>query len=73
MTKGQFDEYSEDEQRRIKYILKFAKVAVEADKIRGRNKEEIMKDANASARHRMPGESMKEMTQMYASSQKEEE
>lgn len=67
MTKEQFDEYDDKTQRRIKLILKFAKVAVEADKIRGRNKKEIMQDANASARHRMPGETLKETQRMYSS------
>lgn len=73
MTKEQFDEYDEKTQRRIKLILKYAKVAVEADKIRGRNKKEIMQDANASARHRMPGETLKETQRMYSSYNDKEE
>lgn len=60
MTKEQFEEYDEDEQLRIKKILKFANVAVEAAKRKGISKEKIMEEANRSARHRMPGETLKE-------------
>lgn len=60
MTKEQFEEYSEDEQLRIKRILKFAKVAVEAAKRKGISKDKIVAEANKSARHRMPGETLKE-------------
>lgn len=67
MTKSQFDEYDEVEQRRIKLILKYARIAVEADKRRGRSKKEIVADATASARHRMPGETYKETKGMYTS------
>lgn len=60
MTKEQFEEYSEAEQLRIKRILKFAKVAVEAHKRVGNSRDKIVKEATASGRHRMPGETLKE-------------
>lgn len=60
MTKEQFEEYSEEEQLRIKKILKYANIAVEAAKRRGVSKEKIVEEANRSARHRMPGETLKE-------------
>ena len=60
MTKDQFEEYSEDEQKRIKFILKFAKIAVEAHKRVGNSKDKIVQEAVKSGRHRMPGETLKE-------------
>lgn len=60
MTKEQFEEYNEEEQLRIKKILKYANIAVEAAKRRGVSKEKIVEEANRSARHRMPGETLKE-------------
>ena len=71
MTKEQFDEYDEQTQRRIKLILKYAKIAVEADKLRGKNRKEIIADANAGARHRMPGETLKETQRLYQSYKEE--
>lgn len=65
MTKDQFDAYDEKEQKRIKMILKFARIAVEADKRKGKTKKEIVEDANASARHRMPGETLKETQELF--------
>ena len=60
MTKEQFEDYDEDEQRRIKMILHFAKIAVEAAKRKGVSRDKIVEEANRSARHRMPGETLKE-------------
>lgn len=68
MTKSQFDEYDEQEQKRIKMILHFAKVAVEAAKRRGISKDKIVEEANRSARHRMPGESLRETQAGFAAS-----
>lgn len=70
MTKEQFEEYDEDEQLRIKKILKFANVAVEAAKRKGISKEKIMEEANRSARHRMPGETLKETQIGFATTSK---
>lgn len=60
MTKEQFEEYEENERNRIKNILKYAKIAVEAGKRCKMSKEQIAEDANRSSRHRMPGESLRE-------------
>lgn len=70
MTKEQFEEYDEAEQLRIKKILKFANVAVEAAKRKGISKEKIMEEANRSARHRMPGETLKETQIGFATTNK---
>ena len=67
MTKEQFEEYDEEEQIRIKKILKYAKVAVEAHKRCGNSREKITEEANRSARHRMPGETLKESQRSFAS------
>ena len=69
MTKEQFEEYDEKEQIRIKEILKYAKIAVEAAKRQGKSKEEIRVEAQKSSRHRMPGETWKENQAGYAASQ----
>lgn len=69
MTREQFEEYSETEQIRIKEILKYAKIAVEAAKRQGKSKEEIRAEAQKSSRHRMPGENWKENQAGYAASQ----
>lgn len=67
MEKSQFEEYSEDEQKRIKNILKYAKIAVEAQRRLGMSKEDIAKSGSASARqHRMPGEGLKETQANFA-------
>lgn len=60
MTKEQFEEYDEDTQKRIRRILKYAKVAVEAGRRCHLSKEQIAEDANRGARHRMPGETLRE-------------
>lgn len=69
MTREQFDEYNEVDQIRIKEILKYAKIAVEAAKRQGKSKEEIRAEAQKSSRHRMPGENWKENQAGYAASQ----
>ena len=60
MTEEQFNEYTEDEQRRIKLIIKYAKIAVEAARRKGLSRDVIKEEANKSARHRMPGEGLTE-------------
>ena len=70
MTEDQFNEYDEKEQKRIKLIIKYAKIAVEAAKRRGVNKDKIREEANRSARHRMPGEGLSENQAGYAVSER---
>lgn len=68
MTKEQFEAYDEDDQKRIRRILKYAKVAVEAGRRCKLSREQIAEDANRGARHRMPGETLKETQAGFASS-----
>lgn len=68
MTKAQFEEYNEVEQERIKKILKYSKIAVEAAKRKGISRDKIIEEANRSARHRMPGENLRETQAGFASS-----
>lgn len=68
MTREQFDEYSEQEQKRIREILKFAKIAAEACKSKGLNKEDIQ---NATKiKHRMPGEDLKTTQEAFQAQSK---
>ena len=61
ITKDIFDKYSPDEQKRIKLIMKYGNVAIEAAKLKHLSKEEIREYARSGTRHRMPGESLSEM------------
>lgn len=67
MSKQQFDAYSEEEQLRIRKILKFAKIAVEAHKRVGNSRETINKESLKSGRHLMPGEGLRENQAGFAS------
>lgn len=71
MTQEQFEEYSETEQTRIKKILKYSKIAVEAGKRIGLSKEQVVEEANRSGRHRMPGETLKETQRSFLASNAE--
>lgn len=66
MTKEQFEEYSDADKARIKKIIKFSKIAVEAQLRLGRSKKEISDASRKSSRHRMPGEGLKETQQGFA-------
>lgn len=70
MTKDQFEEYDENTQKRIKMILKYAKIAVEAQKRCGLSQDEIRAEANRGTRHRMPGETLKETQIGFSQAQK---
>jgi 5-methylcytosine-specific restriction protein A len=71
MTREQFDEYDDAEKTRIKKILKYAKIAVEAARRKGISREKIAEEANKSARHRMPGETLKETQIGFATANNE--
>lgn len=71
MSKEQFDEYPPEQQERIRRILKLAKVAYKADKLKGYSREEIEKLARAAATHRMPGQNIEENLTLYKEAQKE--
>ena len=70
MTEEQFNEYDEETQTRIKSILKYAKIAVEAHKRCGNSRDKIIEEANKSARHLMPGEGLKDNQRGFIESQK---
>lgn len=66
MTRAQFEEYSPQEQDRIKKILKYSKIEVEAAKRKGISRERVTDESNRSARHRMPGEGLRENQAGYS-------
>lgn len=66
MTKEQFEEYDEATQKRIKLIVSYAQIAVKAAKAKGISQKKIIEEANKSARHRMPGEDLKEVSEGFA-------
>ena len=72
MTKEEFDEYTPEEQIRLKKVLKLAKVAVEADKLKGYSKEKVREMTQDSIRHPMPGTGLKENQQAYVNYKREE-
>lgn len=72
MTKEQFETYDEGQQTRIKRILKYAKIAVEAAKRKGVSHDKVVAEANKSGRHRMPGENLKETQQAFNNTRKGE-
>lgn len=73
MTQEQYDEYTDEQKDRIKKIIKYARVAVEAGKRMGKSREDITKEANESIRHRMPGEGLRENQAGFARYQQENE
>lgn len=70
MTQEQYDEYTDEQKDRIKRIIKYARVAVEAGVRAGKSREDIAKEANDSIVHRMPGEGLKENQQGFAQYQR---
>lgn len=65
MSKEDFDTLPEKDQLSLKKALKLARIAIEADKRRGMNKEAVRKATQDSIRHPMPGVGLKETQQMY--------
>lgn len=55
MTEEEFNSYSTDEQEALKKTLRYAKVAVEANKRKGLSKEQVMEATSDAVRHPMPG------------------
>ena len=60
MTREDFDNYNEEEQEALKKTLKFARVAVEANKRRGLSKEQVQEATRDAIRHPMPGAGLSE-------------
>ena len=71
MTKEEFDSYTSEEQVRLKKILKLAKVAVEADKLKGYSNEKVREMTKDAIRHPMPGTGLKENQQAYMKAKSE--
>lgn len=65
MSKEDFEALTESEQVSLKKALKLARVAIEADKRKGMNKEAVLKATQDSIRHPMPGTGLKETQQSY--------
>lgn len=65
MSKEDFDALPEKDQVSLKKALKLARIAIEADKRRGMNKESVRKATQDAIRHPMPGVGLKETQQMY--------
>ena len=66
MSKEDFDSLTENEQVSLKRALKLARVAIQADKRRGLNKDKVMKETKNAIAHPMPGVGMKENEMAYA-------
>lgn len=65
MSREDFDALPETEQISLKKALKLARIAIEADKRKGLNKEAVLKATQDSIRHPMPGTGLKETQQSY--------
>lgn len=65
MTKDEFNNYSLEEQTALKKCLKFAKIAVEADKRKNMSIEDIRKATTDAVRHPMPGAGLPDNERAY--------
>lgn len=65
MSKEAFDELPDSEKLSLRKALKLARIALEADKRKGLNKEAVLKATQDSIRHPMPGQNLKEVQQAY--------
>lgn len=72
MSKDQFEGYTKTEQRRIRLIMKYGNIAIEAGKRKGMSKEDVREANKSSLRHRMPGENLGETKAGFATSGKVE-
>lgn len=71
MTEDEFGTYTEEEQTALKRVLKFSRVAVEADKRCGRTKEQVVEDTKSAIRHPMPGAGLAENRKAYDESSRQ--
>lgn len=69
MTKEEFDAYSPEDQTKLKRILKYAKVAVEADRRRHMSVEDVRSATTDSIRHPMPGAGLPDNQRAYREAQ----
>lgn len=65
LTQDEYNTYTTEEQDRLKRILNYAKVAVEANKRRGLSKEDVAEVTRDAIRHPMPGVGLSENRMAY--------
>lgn len=65
MSKEDFEALPEVEQLSLRKARNLAKIAIEADKRKGMNKDAVLKATQDSIRHPMPGVGLKETQQVY--------
>lgn len=65
MTKEEFDTYSDADKKKLTKILRYAKVAVEADKRKHMSLEEVRAATTDSIRHPMPGTGLPDARRAY--------
>lgn len=69
MTKEEFDSYTPEEQIALKRVLKYARVAVEADKRQHMSIEDVRAATTDSIRHPMPGAGLPDTQRAYREAQ----
>lgn len=65
MTQEEYNSYTSDEQEALKKTLRYAKVAVEANKRKGLSKEQVVAATSDAIRHPMPGTGLAENRAAY--------
>lgn len=65
MTREEFESYSPEDQTKLKRILKYSKVAVEADRRRNMSLEEVRSATTDAIRHPMPGAGLPDNQRAY--------
>lgn len=73
MSKEDFEALPEHEQETLKKILKYSRIAIEADKRKGLSKKDIADRTSDAIRHPMPGAGFKQNQVAYAKAQASEE
>lgn len=70
MSKEDFEKLDDDKKDYIKKVMKFARIAVEADRRLGKTREQIREDTSSAMRFKMPGLIQKENMEAIAKSKK---
>ena len=70
MSKEMFEKYDETQQKRIKLIMKYANIAIKANQLSGKKREQVKKESKIQ--HRMPNATTKETQAMYNASKQTE-
>lgn len=69
MTKEEFDSYTPEEQTALKRVLKYARVAVEADKRQHMSMDDVRAATTDAIRHPMPGAGLPDTQRAYREAQ----